>query len=92
MVPENITQFSDHTETISSLLATILKNNLAKSGIFRKGKCSNIIQWVPGAERPESEAHHSPPSNTEAKNACSYTSTHPYAFMVRYLFTPRENV
>jgi hypothetical protein len=38
------------------------------------------IQWVsaalvPGIKRQEREADHSPPSNTEVKNAWSYTST-----------------
>jgi hypothetical protein len=40
------------------------------------------IQWVSGAlsllvKRPQSEADHSPPSTTEVKKACSYTSTPP---------------
>jgi hypothetical protein len=44
------------------------------------------IQWVPGVlypgvNRPGREADHSPPSSTEVKNACSYTSAHSYAFM-----------
>jgi hypothetical protein len=40
------------------------------------------IQWVPGAlslgvKRPGRVADHAPPSNAEAKNAWSYTSTLP---------------
>jgi len=40
------------------------------------------IQWVteaifPGVKRQGSEADHSPPPSTEAKNAWSYTSTQP---------------
>jgi hypothetical protein len=40
------------------------------------------IQWVPGAlslgvERPGLEADHSPPTNSEVKNAWSYTSAPP---------------
>jgi hypothetical protein len=40
------------------------------------------IQWAPGAlslgiRRPGREAHHSPPSSAEAKNAWTYTSTPP---------------
>jgi hypothetical protein len=34
-----------------------------------------------GEKRPGREADHSPPSSAEAKNAWSYTSTPPYAFM-----------
>jgi len=41
-----------------------------------------LIQWVPGAlslgvKRPGREAHHSPPSSAEVKNAWNYTSTPP---------------
>jgi hypothetical protein len=44
------------------------------------------IQWVPGApslgvKRPGREADHSPPSSAEVKNARSYTSIPPKAFM-----------
>jgi hypothetical protein len=40
------------------------------------------IQWAPGSlslevKRPLREAHHSPPSSAEVKNAWSYTSTPP---------------
>jgi hypothetical protein len=35
----------------------------------------NSPSWV------EREADHTPPANVEAKNAWSYTSTHPYIFM-----------
>jgi hypothetical protein len=35
----------------------------------------------PGVKWPEREADHSPPSNTEVKNAWSYTSTPQYASM-----------
>jgi hypothetical protein len=40
------------------------------------------IQWVPGAlslevKRPGREAHHSPPSSAEVKNAWRYISTPP---------------
>jgi hypothetical protein len=45
------------------------------------------IQWLSGSlslevKRPEREAHHSPPYSAEVKNACTYTSTHPYAFIL----------
>jgi hypothetical protein len=44
------------------------------------------IQWVTGAHssgvnQSGSEANHSPPSNAEVKNACSYTLTPPYVSM-----------
>jgi hypothetical protein len=44
------------------------------------------IQWVTGTlslgvKRLGSEADHSPPSNTEVKNAWIYTSTPQYALM-----------
>jgi hypothetical protein len=54
------------------------------------------IQWVPGAlslgvKRPGREADHSPPSSAEVKNAWSYTSTPPYAFMAWCLVKHRDN-
>jgi hypothetical protein len=44
------------------------------------------IQWVTGAlylgvKQPVSEADHTPHSSAEVKNAWSYTSIPPYAFM-----------
>jgi hypothetical protein len=44
-------------------------------------------QWAPvalslGIKWMGHEADHSPPSSAEVKNACSYTFTPPYAFMV----------
>jgi hypothetical protein len=44
------------------------------------------IQWVPGSlslgvKQPWREAHHSPQSSAEVKNAWSYNSTPQYAFM-----------
>jgi hypothetical protein len=50
------------------------------------GPIQPAIQWILGALSPgikwlEREADHSPPSNAEVKNAWSYTSTLPYAFM-----------
>jgi hypothetical protein len=53
------------------------------------------IQWVPEAltlrvKWPGREADHSPPSNTEVKNAWSYTSAPPY-FMAWYLFKHMDN-
>jgi hypothetical protein len=39
------------------------------------------IKWIAGIQRPEHEAHHSPPSNAEVKNARSCTSTLPCVFM-----------
>jgi hypothetical protein len=47
------------------------------------------IYWEPGAlslavKRPERESDHSPPSSAEVKNAWSYTSTHPVAFIAWY--------
>jgi hypothetical protein len=54
-------------------------------------KIQVVIYWVvtrtgggalsPGVKGPEHEADHSPPSNTEVKNAWSYTSTPSYIFM-----------
>jgi hypothetical protein len=63
---------------ISSSLTTACRTAL--------GSTQPPIQWVPGAlslgvKRPGREADHSPPSNTEVKNACSYTSTPQYVFM-----------
>jgi len=54
------------------------------------------IQWVPGSlflgvKRPGSEAHHSPPSGAEVKNAWSYTSTPLYAFLAWCLVKHRDN-
>jgi len=45
------------------------------------------VQWVPGALTPGikqlgHEADCSPPSSAKVKNACSYTSTPQYIFMV----------
>jgi hypothetical protein len=45
-----------------------------------------LMQWVPGAlflgvKRPGREADHSPPCNSEVKNAWSCTSTPQYVFM-----------
>jgi len=37
------------------------------------------------------EADHSPPSRAEVKNAWSYTSTRPYAFMAWYLVKHRDS-
>jgi hypothetical protein len=53
-------------------------------------------QWVPGAlslgvKRPGREADHSPPSSSEFKNACSYTSSPQYVFMTRCLVKHRAN-
>jgi hypothetical protein len=39
-----------------------------------------LFPW--GLKRPGREADHSPPSSAEVKNAWSYTSTSPYAFMI----------
>jgi hypothetical protein len=54
------------------------------------------MQWVQGAfiqgvKRPGREADHSPPSNTEVKNAWSYTSSPPYVFMAWCLVKHRDN-
>jgi hypothetical protein len=35
----------------------------------------------PRIKRPENEAHHSPLSSAEVRNAWSYASTPPYAFI-----------
>jgi hypothetical protein len=32
------------------------------------GRTHPPIQWVPGVKRPDREAHHAPPSNTEVNN------------------------
>jgi hypothetical protein len=54
------------------------------------------IQWVPVAlflwiKRPGREADHSPSSSAEVENAWSYTSTHPYVFMVWCLVKHGDN-
>jgi hypothetical protein len=51
-------------------------------GGWALGPTQPLIQWVPGAlsvevKRPGREAHHSPPSSAEVKNAWIYTSTPP---------------
>jgi hypothetical protein len=38
--------------------------------------------FSPGIKRPGHEADHSPPSSAEIKNEWSYSSAHPYVFMV----------
>jgi hypothetical protein len=42
------------------------------------------IQWgyIPGIKQPEYEADHSLPCSAEVKDALSYTSSHPYTFML----------
>jgi hypothetical protein len=42
-------------------------------------KCHALF---PGVEGPEHEGEGLPPSNAEVKNEWSFTSTHPYAFML----------
>jgi hypothetical protein len=50
------------------------------------GTAQPSIKWVPGAlslgaNRPERETDHSPPSNAEVKNEWRHTSTPQYVFM-----------
>jgi hypothetical protein len=45
----------------------------------------SLLKWQ------KCKADHSPPSSTEVKNACGYTSTLPYVFMVWYLIKHRYN-
>jgi hypothetical protein len=40
------------------------------------------IQWIMRAVSSEHEADHSSPSTAKIKNACSYTSTLPFIFIV----------
>jgi hypothetical protein len=44
-----------------------------------------------GHKRPGSEADHSPPANTEIKNAWTYISTLEYVFTAWYLVKHRDN-
>jgi hypothetical protein len=65
-------------------LGIFLSTTASKTAL---GPTQPPIQWVPwalslGVKRPGREADHSPPSNAEVKNECSYTSTPQYAFMV----------
>jgi hypothetical protein len=50
-----------------------------------------IIASFSTVKRSEREADHWPTSNTEVKNACSYTSTPQYVFMARCLVEHRDN-
>jgi len=45
-----------------------------------------------GVKLPRREANHSPPCGVEVKNAWSYISTPPCAFMAGYLFKHRDNL
>jgi hypothetical protein len=61
------------------------------------GPTQPSIQWVagdisPGVKRPGREADHSSLSSAKVKNAWSYTSTSPYAFMAWCLVKHRDNV
>jgi len=42
---------------------------------------SGYLGSYPGDKWPDSETVRSPPSNTEVRKACNYTSTPPYVFM-----------
>jgi hypothetical protein len=56
----------------------------------------SVHLWWPssvslGIKRPGREAHHSPPSSAEIKNAWRYTSTLPYVFMASCLIKHRDS-
>jgi len=57
------------------------------------GPTQSPTQWLPGVKRSGREADHSPPSSAEVevKNAWSYTSTPPIAFMAWCLVKHRNN-
>jgi hypothetical protein len=82
-------------ERLATGLTTEGQNlNIDKGKIFVLSALSRPIlgttkppkQWAPsatsgGVKRQERETNHSPPTTTEIKNACTYTSAYTYAFM-----------